>query len=676
MFSLTNNSAVWVERPVNEKAAPHQILLRHRSPVAAVVAVVAVISHGEVGMNRHDKGPIGRGQEIAAEAVPSIGILGPDDPLKTVGVLPSRAVIDEQAWRLNTERVPGQAGQPLNVERLTGFRVSLDARDIIRAENKNVAPTRLDDVVGELVDKNLVARVDGAARDHLVFVVTPAGKNVEIGPQGLGRRINQECLVLQDHARKREEEEKLFRGDLQNLVLLRGNNVDVIASAGDKIEGSPHQVRRRTFARITDNAVERRLHRARGNLEGLEKIGANSHGHDDGHKDDLAVFPPMRFPGDGRELVQMGVERFRAALDLCAIALMQGRLQAAHPRGDLFALGFVEHVGFVTQELLRVPQQQLAMFDVSRGKHGRPLGGAHPYTHLWDNGKEPADELNRVMEIRTVAMRNFGENNIKPGAPMATLEEVFVPMYFFHRYQTEATAKVVGGLNYRYAVRGDGQPVAELLTPQQELNALEALLKTVQPSTLMLPENLLRIIPPRPLGYVRHRELIKIRTELTFDPLSAAETAADLTFSLILHPARTNRLFEHHSRDARLPSLESVIDKMTSATIKQIPKPGYEGAVQMAIDHALFTNLTKLALNKDAAAPSKAITMMKLEQLKSWLSAKAATTPDEEWKAFYIYLLGQIVKLQTNPEEYKQENLLVTPPGQPIGDYDHDFCRN
>ena len=306
----------------------------------------------------------------------------------------------------------------------------------------------------------------------------------------------------------------------------------------------------------------------------------------------------------------------------------------------------------------------------------RPIGGAHPYTHLWDNGKEPADELNRVMEIRTVAMRNFGENNIKPGAPMATLEEVFVPMYFFHRYQAEATAKIIGGLNYRYALRGDGQPITELLTPQQELNALEALLKTVQPSALMLPENLLRIIPPRPLGYERHRELIKVRTELTFDPLAAAETAADLIFSLILHPARANRLFEHHSRDARLPSLESVIDKMVSASMKQTARPGYDGATQLAIDHALFTNLTKLALNNDAAAPTKAIALMKLEQLKAWLSSKASVTLDEEWKAFYSYLSGQIIKLQSSPEEFKQENLLVAPPGQPIGDYELDYCRN
>lgn len=315
-----------------------------------------------------------------------------------------------------------------------------------------------------------------------------------------------------------------------------------------------------------------------------------------------------------------------------------------------------------------------AGFTFLSDQDARPVGGAHPYAHLWDNGKDPADELNRVMEVRAVALKNFGERNIKPGAPMALLEEVLVPMYFFHRYQTEATAKVVGGLNYRYALRGDGQPVTELLTPQQELKAIEALLKTVQPSALALPESLLKIIPPRPLGYSRHRELLKGKTDLTFDPLSAAETASDLTFSLILHSARANRLFEHHSRDARLPSLESVIDKLISATFKSPTRGGYEGAIQMSINYSLFTNLSKLALNKDASAPTKAIATLKLDQLKIWLQSRATT--DEEWKAYYAYLVQQINKFQDDPDEFKLENLLPAPPGQPIGMDDGDFCGN
>lgn len=303
----------------------------------------------------------------------------------------------------------------------------------------------------------------------------------------------------------------------------------------------------------------------------------------------------------------------------------------------------------------------------------RPQGGAHPYAHLWDNGQDPVDELDRVMEVRAVALKNFGERNIKPGAPMATLEEVLVPLYFFHRYQTEAAVKVIGGLNYRYALRGDGQPVAQLLTPQQEIKALESLLKTVQPTALALPESLLKQIPPRPLGYSRHRELMKGKTDLTFDPLSAAESAADMTFGLILHPARANRLFEHHSRDARLPSLENVIDKLVSATFKLPARSGYEGAIQMSVNYALFTNLTKLALSKEASAPTKAIVSLKIDQLKSWLSTRSTT--DEEWKAYYSYLANLADQFQEDPDEYKQDNLLSPPPGQPIG-MTEEACGN
>ncbi|MFM9836842.1 MAG: zinc-dependent metalloprotease [Cyclobacteriaceae bacterium] len=304
----------------------------------------------------------------------------------------------------------------------------------------------------------------------------------------------------------------------------------------------------------------------------------------------------------------------------------------------------------------------------------RPVGGAHPFTHLWDNGKDPVDELNRVMEVRSVALKNFGEKNIKVGAPMATLEEVLVPMYFFHRYQAEAAVKMIGGLNYRYALRGDGQLVTELLSPQQETKALDALLKTVEPSALALPESILKIIPPRALGYIRHRELIKIKTELTFDPLALAETAADQTFSLILHPARANRLIDHHAREVKLPGLETVIDKLINATLKARRKGGLEGAIQMSTNYALFTNLAKLALNKNSSAEVKAITLFKLNKLKLWFTERPAM--DDDWYAHYDYIISQINSLQQNPEEFKQEDLLPAPPGMPIGDFDIEFCDN
>ena len=258
---------------------------------------------------------------------------------------------------------------------------------------------------------------------------------------------------------------------------------------------------------------------------------------------------------------------------------------------------------------------------------------------------------------------------------MAMLEEALVPMYFYHRYQTEAAAKLIGGLNYRYALRGDEQVVTEFVSAEQQQKALDALIKTVSPANLMLQENLLKIIPPRPLGYERHREVIKIRTELTFDALSMAETAADMTFSLLLHPARASRLVEYHARDGKQPSLESILDKLINGTIKSPVKNGYEGAVQMTVNYALLINLTKLALNTNASSQSRAITNLKIDQLKSWLGTQSRAMADEAWHAHYSYLLMKINKLQDDPDEYKQENLLEAPPGQPIG-MDEEFCGN
>jgi hypothetical protein len=301
----------------------------------------------------------------------------------------------------------------------------------------------------------------------------------------------------------------------------------------------------------------------------------------------------------------------------------------------------------------------------------RPAGSAHPYAHLWDNGKEAADELNRVMQIRAIALKNFGEKNIRTGAPMAMLEEALVPMYFFHRYQAEAASKIIGGVNYRYALRGDGQPVTEIVPAVQQAKAIQALLNTVSPEALSLPENLLRIIPPRPLGYQRSREVIRTRTDLVFDPIAAAESASDLVFGLIMNPARATRLVQQNSLNAQLPSLESVIDQMIAATFKSTPKMGYQQQLQITANHALLNNLMKLALNNNASSQVRAVASLKIEQLRTWLSAKAAVS--EGWKAHYAYELMLINEFREDPKKYETENFLTAPPGQPIGQ-DEEFC--
>ncbi len=297
----------------------------------------------------------------------------------------------------------------------------------------------------------------------------------------------------------------------------------------------------------------------------------------------------------------------------------------------------------------------------------RPTGGAHPYAHLWDNGNSPTEELNRVMAIRELALKNMGENNIKQGVPMATIQEALVPMYFFHRYQTEATSKIIGGVNYRYALRGDGQFTTALVNPEEQMKALDALLATVQPGALQLPEKLIAQIPPRPLAYRSHRELISGKTDLTFDPLAAAESAGDIVFPLLFNPARAGRLVEHHARNAKQPSLEDVLDKIFSATIKASPQRGYAGAVQITVNNVMVASLLALMADEGASHQVKAIANLKAIQLQKWLVSKANATTDEFWKAHYSYVNDMIENYKKDPSDFKRLKLVEAPPGAPIG---------
>src|SRR5258708_32902484 len=64
--------------------------------------------------------------------------------------------------------------------------------------------------------------------------------------------------------------------------------------------------------------------------------------------------------------------------------------------------------------------------------------------------------LRHEIDVRRIALSQFGLRNIPMGTPLAQLEEMLVPLYLHHRYQLEAAAKSIGGLDYRYSVKEEG----------------------------------------------------------------------------------------------------------------------------------------------------------------------------------------------------------------------------
>lgn len=297
----------------------------------------------------------------------------------------------------------------------------------------------------------------------------------------------------------------------------------------------------------------------------------------------------------------------------------------------------------------------------------RPAGSASSVAHLWDNGTSALDELGNVMKVRAAALKRFGANNIREGAPMATLEDVLVPLYMYHRYQVEAASKVIGGADYTFSLRERGDSNPKIVPPEEQRRALVAVLDTMKPEALALPESLLRLIPPRPSGYPRGREHFRIRTSPTFDALAPAEAIADHVSGFLLNQERAARLVEFHARDARNPGLIEVVDRIIGSTWKAPVLPGYQGEIQHVVNMVVLGDLMALAANERASNQVRAIAEMKLESLKDWIGQQRNLRVDENQRAFLFYAGEQIKRFQEDPRKMNLTRPEAPPDGQPIG---------
>ena len=289
--------------------------------------------------------------------------------------------------------------------------------------------------------------------------------------------------------------------------------------------------------------------------------------------------------------------------------------------------------------------------------------GAHPRVHQWANGTDPARELERMLQVRRIALDRFGESAIPAGRPLATLEEALVPLYLHHRYQIGAAASALGGVDYVYAVRGDGRVPVTPVPGNQQRAALAALLRTLDPAELTLPESVLQQIPPRPPGHGLHRELFPRRTGPVFDALTPAIVAADLTVSQVLAPTRAARLVEQAMLDESLPDLEEVLYALIAGAFDAPAGTAYEQAVQRAVQRVVVERLMGLAERAPMAAV-RAHATETLERIRTLDSRRSGSDADSRLLRDEI---ERFLERPGGPIASPAAPVPVAPPGSPIG---------
>jgi hypothetical protein len=297
----------------------------------------------------------------------------------------------------------------------------------------------------------------------------------------------------------------------------------------------------------------------------------------------------------------------------------------------------------------------------------RPVSSAHPLGNLWDNGADSVEELNNLLEVRALALAGFSENNIRPGQPMATIEEVLVPIYLLHRFQLIAAGKHVGGHTWTYTLRGDGQDLAAPVPADKQREAIAALLNTLTPDVLRLPDNVLALIPPRPPGHPKSRETFPSNTGKVFAPIGAAQSAAALTLDVLLEPTRAARMIAASARDATLPGFEELTGDLMRATWYGPRGNGLDAEIRRTVNMLALERLMMLAVSDAADAQVRAIALDEVNRLDAWLAPRAASENDPAWRAHYGFGRFRIGQMRNDPASVEQIAPVTVPPGEPIG---------
>ena len=294
----------------------------------------------------------------------------------------------------------------------------------------------------------------------------------------------------------------------------------------------------------------------------------------------------------------------------------------------------------------------------------RPLGSAHAYAHLWDNGSDVSEELENLLSIRRNSIANFSKDNIKSNQPYSVLEDVFVPLYFLHRYQTEGVIKMIGGLDYTYAIKDDGNTIVKRIPGKLERKALVSVIKTLSVEELAIPKKILDLFPPRAFNYGRTRESFKSKTGVAFDPFGAVETASAMTLGILLHPERVTRLVQHNSLDSSQLGLVEVLDDLIANSFQKSYEDSYYQELQNIVNYQVLNHLFYLSSNKDMYWQVNAIVNDKIDKINTLLNN--SKTPGIQ-KIYHKDMIKMISNFKKNPTKFKKPITPKIPDGSPIG---------
>lgn len=284
--------------------------------------------------------------------------------------------------------------------------------------------------------------------------------------------------------------------------------------------------------------------------------------------------------------------------------------------------------------------------------------GSIPRAAVWVNGEDMIDELERMMNIRQTLIQNFDKTVIDEGQPVWLLQERFTQVYLHHMFTLLAAIKTIGGMNWTYAVTGDGQTVTEIISPGEQRKALEIILGNLEPDALKIPDHIVKFMAPPPYGYSTTEGVFDSPAGPAFDHIAAARSLAQSVIDGILHRERAARLVAFHARNPQSPSINEVMTGLIDATWENERNDDPVDAVLLRVSQrAVLDGLLKLAADDNATVDVRASAELALGDLYELINNRTGRTADE--RAHYTMARGDI-------RRYLEREATPTDPSKPL----------
>ena len=295
----------------------------------------------------------------------------------------------------------------------------------------------------------------------------------------------------------------------------------------------------------------------------------------------------------------------------------------------------------------------------------RPVGSANPFSHLWDNGEFPYKELDKLLKVRDLALKNIDLDNLVDGEPYDRIEDILVPIYMLHRYQIESAAKAIGGVDYLYFVKNKNNDKVKFVDSKLQKESLKSLLNVLNPKNLVLPNNLIQILSPRSFRNPRTRENFESNTGVTFDYINASSSIINHTLTFLMNPERINRIYQQNMFGENILMLDDYLTIISNSIFSNKRMSPYESSINKNTSSLFLDHLFLTFNNSNTNDLSKSVILSSIMNTKEKLSSNL--------NDYNRFLVNKINGFIDNPDKYIPVEKTKIPDGSPIGNFSCDY---